>query len=139
MSVIEVTRFQTTDGRLFTNEVYAIKHQAIIDLVAVAKKLMPNNNIGSDEYIQLTREQYDSFKVAFDTVIKECHPDLVERNQTPHVRGGFIGRLLNDYDSPAYNLWWMLECVDARLRMYNQPYYANHPVETANFKRVDSA
>ena len=123
----------------FTDEVRAIKYKLEVDLVLAAKKMIPNNHIGSNEYIQLTRDQYDDFKLAFDSVIKMCYPELEERLQPQHVRGGFIGRLLNDSDSPAYNLWWMLECVDSQRRMYNQPYYANHPSETVDFKRVDSA
>ncbi len=139
MNIAKVTRHQTTDGKLFVDEMRAIKHQSSLDLVAAAKKVFPNNEIPTGEYIQLTLRQYDNFKRAFDDVLKTCHPDLVERNTEQYVRGGFLGRLLNDYDSPVYNLWWLLGCVDDKLRMYNQHYYANHPLETANWKRVDSA
>lgn len=139
MSIKEVTRYETSDGKLFTDEIKAIKHQSTVDLVAAAKNLFPNSDIPTGEYIQLTQNQYDEFKRAFDDVLKTCHPDLVERNTEQYVCGGFLGRLLNDYDSPVYKLWWLLGCVDNRLRMYNQHYYANHPKETANWKRVDSA
>lgn len=121
MSIKEVTRYETSDGTLFVDKIYATSHQHAVDLVAVAKQLMPDNNIGCDEYIQLNHTQYNNFKRAFDDIVKICHFNMEDRN------------------SPIHKLTWLLGCVDTRLRMYNQPYYANHPTETADFSRVDSA
>ena len=140
MKVKLVSHYQTSDGRLFKDQAKAISHQNILDLVEVIKTLVPSNdNLGSSEYIQLTLDQYNRFKDAFYNAVRDTYPSMAERLTETYVRGSIVGRMLCDSKSPLNAIWWVLECIDDRLRMYNQPYYANHPAETASFTRVDSA
>lgn len=137
MNVKQVTRYETTNGRLFTDEAKANKYQTALDLVAQAESWLPKVSFGFQEYVQLTREQYDRFKRAFDEVIIVYHRDLIKHNPEQVIRGGILGRFLNDGDSPVYGLWVILQSIDDKLRWYNQPYYANHPAETVDFTEID--
>ena len=136
MSINEVTRYETSDGKIFADKVQAIKHDALLDTVGYAMDILPKVDLGSDEYFQLNHTQYDHFKQLFDNIIHSYHPDLEERNPAQHVRGGILGRILCDSDSPASKLHWILESIDDKLRWYNQPYYANNPDETVDFTRI---
>lgn len=137
MTMKQVSKYETTDGRLFDYEIKAINHQAILDVVEAVQKLLPNVHFGYNDYVQLTQQQYDDFKQAFDGVIEQYHHDIANLVTEKHIRGSIIGRLLDDYDSPAYNLTFILDSIDDNLRWYNQPYYANNPAETVDFKKID--
>ncbi len=48
MSVKQISKFETTVGRRFDDEIKAVKHQSTVDLVAVVEKMVPSNIINSD-------------------------------------------------------------------------------------------
>lgn len=136
MSIKEVTRYEASNGKEFKDKVQAIKYESALEATNHAIDTLPKVDIGCSEYVQLTLNQYNHFKQQFDNIIQAFYPELMKHIAGQHIRRSIIGRLLDDYDSPAYKLTSILDSIDDKLRWYNQPYYANHPIETVDFKRI---
>jgi hypothetical protein len=78
-------------------------------------------------YIQLSIATHAKFLLRYRHVIECTAPELLTKfDQNP---GGFIGRILNDMDHPAYRLWIRAACIDGKLRMWGQPSFATNPQE----------
>lgn len=103
------------------------KHvQETIDLV-LPKELNTAGYSGGEGYIQLSINTHAKFMLRYREVIENTKPDLLKSFDSNPA--GFIGRYLDDGGSPAYALWIRASCIDPKLRMWGQPYFANNPHE----------
>lgn len=131
-----VTKYQASDGSLFSSIKKAYKHTQYYNAVQEAAKLLGEvytysdpgcSYTNGDGYFQLTDEQLKNFLAAYRNVIKKFESDLVEKfDQNPK---GWIGRYLDDGGGMAYQLWGLASRIDSQNRIWGQIYYANNPTE----------
>jgi hypothetical protein len=78
-------------------------------------------------YIQLSISTHAKFLLRYREIIENTAPELLESfDKNP---AGFIGRYLDDGGNPAYALFSRALCIDNKLRMWGQPYFAAKPNE----------
>lgn len=131
---IEVTKFETIDGKVFEKREDAEKHELflleinkLLRLINADGKQDTNDFHNGKGFFQLTNLEVKQFTDGFVGLIKKYHPDLFEvGDKNPK---GIIGRYLHDVCSPLYKVWHFITCIDSNNRRWGQPYFAIHPEE----------
>lgn len=127
-----VTKFEANDGRIFSREQDAVKHDLMLANVAtVMQPLGSSEKADSAGWIQhaplvvanvkrgLVQLMRPIFATSYLGITKaiDSDPDSI------HPRS-VVGRILDDMDSPINDGWRRLGCIDDQGREHNQPYFA---------------
>jgi len=130
-----ITQYRTVDGAVFNNAKKAYHHEAA--LIAINKLVghFPNENkLSSNQYYQLTKADVRFRKAQFCEMLRvyysindESITDAINAYESHNIRGGLIGRILCDSESPYYKVWLLFESIDDNYRMFNQPYFVYNP------------
>jgi hypothetical protein len=138
MSEVQKKEVWAVGKRTFDTKNEAEAYSQMLDRVTRAKKVLrypkdPGCKFANGEgYIQLTEEELALFNDIYRAAIRDFKPDLLPQfNANPK---GIIGRYLDDSDSPLYSLWGIACQIDAKRRLWGQPYYANHPAAVGEYQ-----
>jgi hypothetical protein len=132
-SMEKKTFFVAKDGRQFETEAPCRDYDKLLAKIEELKESVrpkEHNTIdfmNGHGYIQLSSERAETFERAFKDLVGQVSPSwksMVEENPR-----GFIGRYLDDSDSPLYGLWSLLTQIDTKWRVWGQPFFANHSGE----------
>ena len=142
--VEEVRMFKTDDGRKFTDYDAALIHEHDAKSAQMITDMLPDNsNLASGDFYQLTRDEVRYSRTAFCVVLRNKYGgdktfkkaiDAYEDNPLCDL----IGRLLCDSNTPFYGVFITFSSINYNNnRLFNQPYYANHPDEAGKQIPID--
>lgn len=126
-----VTMFEASDGKIFKDREAASEYEAELKAVEhLVRLILPSrldttNFTNGHGYIQLKKSQVDSITQLYIDLIEQYHPSYLD-NATTAPRG-MVGRYLDDSNAPLYRMWYILNCIDSKFRLWGQIYYANNP------------
>jgi hypothetical protein len=129
--VIEtVTKFETSNGTRFSNEKDADHYEHYLEFkrgfeAILGKPITNLDFLNGDGFIQHSPVAVREMK----KLLHAAASNWLNRNSKSKetYSEGWIGRYLNDSDSPYYTLWSRLQCIDDQNREWGQPYYALNP------------
>ena len=137
--VQEIHKYKAKDGSEWNTVEEAEKREVIVD--AASDFIKPLGEKPKDPKCEFANGkgfiQHDKYIVAQMKMnfIKFCavtlkKPELLRDK----CSFNFIGRYLDDSDSPPYYIWSRLMCIDDHGREFGQAYYANNPQEATYIK-----
>jgi hypothetical protein len=97
--------------------------------------MMPPRPGTVDGYIQHDRETVMRVKLR---TLQLAQRELDPCNRTAWFKdldkvsmsaGGLMARIISEAGGPLNKVWWRLNCIDAHMREWEQPYFALHPSE----------
>jgi len=127
-----VTMFRAKDGKTFSDEISANRYEFDSEMKDIIVRIFPDRDkLASGDFYQLTPAMITHAKARFCAILRDRFKDEAFAKAIDafeeDTRNNFVGRLLCDSDSPLYGAWMIFESTDDKCRMFNQPYYANHP------------
>lgn len=117
--------FQANNGKVFDDEADARHEDRFIEEVNLVLKPFRDSDIKPGEFVQRTEQQVNSLIAETGRILTRYYganseiPKLWK--QEPR---GFVGRYLDDGNSPAYSIYGILLSIDNKNRQWQQPYYA---------------
>jgi len=142
--VQEIRMFEADDGKQFVTFDAALTHEHGVKLAQHIIDMLPDNSkLASGDFYQLTREEVQLSRSAFCAALRNKYgSDKTFMKGLDAYEGDprcdFIGRLLCDFGSPFNKVFHMFASIDYNNnRMFNQPYFANHPAETQKRIPID--
>lgn len=124
-----VTIYTCIDGKQFDNERSAKLYEDILWEIHSIERNLPERPDNTDfanghGYIQHQMESLRQARELLYDLALRVHPSMIEYDFFSY---GFV-RALDDSNSVLGKLYYRLvTCVDADLREWGQPYFANHP------------
>lgn len=117
--------YKANSGRVFEHIEDAEKEDRFVAEVDALLKPFRDSKIGPGEFVQRNKEMVHA-------LIDKTHRLLVRYYGTTSEiprrwqedPRGFVGRLLDDADSPAYPIVGVIWSIDNRNRQWQQPYFA---------------
>lgn len=141
--VEQIRMFKAEDGKTFSDYDVALTHEHDVKLAQfIADQLPDNSKLASGDFYQLDKYDFVYSRTAFCAALRNRYGsdktfkkaiDAYEDNPFCDI----IGRLLCDSGSPFNKVFHMFSSIDDRCRMFNQPYFANHPDEAGKQIPVD--
>jgi len=132
-----ITQYKTHDGKVYANESDAERWERDLNKAKDIVSMFPNNSrLSSGDYYRIPMQLISDGRRKLADSLKKIIDPRYDGTITAFINGDeqgrFIGRLLDDGDSPFYRAWSMLECIDKQGRMFNQTYFTHHPEEAEN-------
>jgi len=126
----KVTKYKTTDGRIWNTEEEASVHETLMGRV---KEIIRALGERSDEimngagYVQHDPAVVKKIKASFyQLALTQQGFNKAESDE--NVPGEYwIGRYLDDSNSALYSVWSRLQCIDELGREFDQQFYKNNP------------
>jgi len=123
-----ITKYQARDGREFSDRIECEKHELFLGEIdkiesMLAKRPDDTKFANGGGYVYQNRETITKARSLFLDLAGR-----VLRRDVRQVSGSWLGRYLDDNDSPLYSFYLRLfYCIDQHSREWGQVYYANHP------------
>ena len=119
-----IEKYQAKDGREFANPVACLAHEDLCEARDVLMSLL--RPIPKDDGCSFANG--NGFVQQDKAVVSEVRSGLERLAGMDGKPFGYIGRCLDDSDSPLYSAWVRVAmCVDSQGREWGQPYYAMNP------------
>lgn len=140
MSIKEVTMFESR-GRKFSDLAKAERWEAYNDALDKADAVLRSPvDKGCDfanggGYIQQTPTACAKWLTLVTEAANKFESSEVARMWNENPRG-FVGRYLDDGDSPLYRSWVRVQRIDGASREWGQIYYANNPPSVGEWPTV---
>ena len=111
--------------------------QELVVAQFIVDMLPDNSRLASGDFYQLDKYEVVQSRSAFCTALRNRYGrDETFKKAIDAYEGNplcdLLGRLLCDSSSPFNRVFWMFSSIDDRCRMFDQPYFANHPDEAQN-------
>lgn len=128
-----ITQYKTIDGAIFDTEEAAHKHEILVAAIEKAVKPLGKRleyHKSQEGWVWHKKENVEKAKLDLLKLIRPLaknFPELLEdidKNPLSIHPMSFIGRLLDDNDTPIKKGWGRLQCIDDLYREHNQPYFA---------------
>ncbi len=117
--------FQANNGKVFDDEADARHEDRFIEEVSALLAPFKDSDIKPGEFVQRNSEQVQSL---IDKTYRLLLRYYGASSEIPKLwkqePRGFVGRYLDDGDSPAYSIYGILLSIDNKNRQWQQPYYA---------------
>lgn len=117
--------YQANNGKTFDNVEDALHEDRFIEEVRVLLEPFRGVDIKPGEFVQRNSEQVQSL---IDKTYRLLLRYYGASSEIPKLwkkePRGFVGRYLDDGDSPAYSIYGVLLSIDNKNRQWQQPYYA---------------
>jgi hypothetical protein len=117
--------YKANNGKTFDNVEDALHEDRFIEEVRVLLEPFRGVDIKPGEFVQRNSEQVQSL---IDKTYRLLLRYYGASSEIPKLwkkePRGFVGRYLDDGDSPAYSIYGVLLSIDNKNRQWQQPYYA---------------
>ena len=142
--VEEVRMFEAEGGKQFVTFEAALLHETDVKLAQhIVDQLPDNSNLASGDFYQLTRDEVQHNRMAFCMALRTRYGSGGTFKKAIDAYEGdprcdTVGRLLCDSGSPYNKVFHMFASINYNNnRMFNQPYFANHPDEAKKQIPID--
>jgi hypothetical protein len=117
--------FRANNGKVFEDEADARHEDRFIEEVRILLEPFEDVSIKPGEFVQRNSEQVQSL---IDKTYRLLLRYYGASSEIPKLwkqePRGFVGRYLDDGNSPAYSIYGILLSIDNKNRQWQQPYYA---------------
>ena len=119
------TIFQANNGKVFDNPEDAYHEDKFLEEVNILLEPFRDVSISSGQFVQRNSEQVQFLIDKTYCLLLRYYganseiPKLWKKEPR-----GFVGRYLDDGNSPAYSIYGVLLSIDNKNRQWQQPYYA---------------